>query len=214
MQVSEREHVSIRVHAGRRCTVCDHDGVVSINRLIAEGKTSNRQIAIQFELSQAAVHRHGRDHVPATLRAAIKRREQAEGKAVVAIADRVADQKTAVADEFLDDIEYSKRMAKAGVERCMTGVIDPETELVTPTPIDEFRLAPGFLASLDRANALLGQATGRLNQAPQITGGIHLSVILPRAIETAPQQLPDQANQQVIDVQVEQAALPEPLTHE
>lgn len=181
-----------------RCKVCESDALPTINRIIAEGKTANRKIAVDYELSESSVWRHAKDHVPALLQAAIQRREATQVKQAVAATDRVTEQQTAVADEFLEDIQYSKRYAKLGVERCMATSTDPETGEAKPAPVEEFRLAPGFLASLDRANTLLGQATGRLNAAPTSVTHNHLSVIMPRAVEQQP-TLRDKVDLQLTD---------------
>ena len=174
------------LHRGRRCTVCDHAEIALINRIIAEGKTSDRIIANRYYLTQAAVFRHRQRHVPAYLERAIERKAAKESKSLADTVERAEALKAVVIDEFLDDIQYSKRMSKAGVERCMVGIIDPETEELKPTPLEEFRLAPGFLASFDRANTLLGQATGRLNQAPASITQNFLSVSIPRIVDQLP----------------------------
>ena len=50
----------------RSCTVCAHDEAHLINvELVAAG--GNRRIATQYGLSEAAVRRHRREHIPALL---------------------------------------------------------------------------------------------------------------------------------------------------
>ena len=172
--------------AGRRCTVCDCESRVVIDKMLAEGNQSYRNVAKQFGINPNAVWNHATKHLSKVLEAAIERKQQREAKSVVAVAEQATEARNAVADEFLEDIQYSKRFAKLGVERCMSTSPDPETGETKPAPIEEFRLAPGFLASLDRANTLLGQATGRLNQAAPTTVHNHLSVVIPRAVEQQP----------------------------
>jgi hypothetical protein len=50
----------------RTCTVCAHPEAFAINEAIAEGKTSNRAIASQFDLGREAIRRH-REHIPELL---------------------------------------------------------------------------------------------------------------------------------------------------
>ena len=191
--------------AGRRCTVCDHEAIVTINRLIAENRVSKSGIARDYAVSEDSVDRHAKNHIPAILSRAVERKQQKLADSMTAVVERATATQTAVADEFLEDIQYSKRFAKLGVERCMSGTVDPGSGEVAKTPIEEFRLAPGFLASLDRANSLLGQATGRLSQASAGSSSVNLVVVMPRAIDAAPHSLPPG---DVVDVQ----AISEPPT--
>jgi hypothetical protein len=50
----------------RRCTVCDHAEREAIDKALLGGE-SNRRIATQYSLSEAAVRRHKADHLPARL---------------------------------------------------------------------------------------------------------------------------------------------------
>jgi len=67
----------------RKCTICEHPQVDEINKLLLEG-VSLRDIARQYSVSRAALHRH-KDHIPADL---AKAREAKE----VAQADNLLDQ--------------------------------------------------------------------------------------------------------------------------
>jgi hypothetical protein len=51
---------------GRTCTVCTHDEHHQIN-LEVLNRVAYRRIATQYDLSEAAVRRHGRDHIPELL---------------------------------------------------------------------------------------------------------------------------------------------------
>jgi hypothetical protein len=51
---------------GRTCTVCTHDEHHQINLAIL-GRVAYRRIAAQHDLSEAAVRRHSRDHIPELL---------------------------------------------------------------------------------------------------------------------------------------------------
>ncbi len=51
---------------GRTCTVCSHEDVDEINKLLLSG-TSFRDIAGQFDLSKTALARHKEGHIPEML---------------------------------------------------------------------------------------------------------------------------------------------------
>lgn len=51
---------------GRTCTVCSHEGIEEINKLLLSG-TSFRDIAGQFNLSKTALARHKESHIPELL---------------------------------------------------------------------------------------------------------------------------------------------------
>ena len=76
--------------AGVRCKACDHPRLTEINKLIAEGKTSQRFIANQYGLTQGSIHRHKQNHLPKQLQRAVERRvRNAEDEVLdVAIATR------------------------------------------------------------------------------------------------------------------------------
>jgi N-acyl-D-amino-acid deacylase len=50
----------------RKCTVCEHEKVEEINRLLLKG-VSLRNIAKQYFVSAASLHRHKKGHLPAKL---------------------------------------------------------------------------------------------------------------------------------------------------
>jgi hypothetical protein len=51
---------------GRTCTVCTHDEHHQINLDVLD-RVAYRRIATQYDLSEAAVRRHSRDHIPELL---------------------------------------------------------------------------------------------------------------------------------------------------
>lgn len=51
----------------RVCTVCTHAECDVINRLLAAGESSNRRIATQYALTEAAIRRHKNDHIPVAM---------------------------------------------------------------------------------------------------------------------------------------------------
>ncbi len=47
----------------RPCSICSHDQSKSINRALVRGAESEREIASRFDVTQAAVDRHRRNHL-------------------------------------------------------------------------------------------------------------------------------------------------------
>jgi hypothetical protein len=83
---------------GRRCTVCVHPEVETINRMLVEGETY-QTISNRFGISNQAVGRHARNHLP---KAMLKAEEVKE---VVA------------ADNLLAEVEDLKRQAQVIKDR-------------------------------------------------------------------------------------------------
>ena len=85
----------------RKCTVCEHEKVEEINRLLLEG-VSLRDIAGQYSISKTALHRHKKDHLPAKL---VKAREARE----IAKADSLLDQVTELRDKALSILTKAEK---------------------------------------------------------------------------------------------------------
>jgi hypothetical protein len=77
----------------RKCTVCEHEKVEEINRLLLKG-VSLRNIAKQYFVSAASLHRHKKGHLPAKL---VKAQEARE----IAKADSLLDQVTELRNKAL-----------------------------------------------------------------------------------------------------------------
>jgi hypothetical protein len=85
----------------------------------------------------------------------------------------------------------------------------------------EFRDIGAMAPALNAAKSItemLGTADGELSQGPQITGGVHLSVIMPRMVEAAgsvgsPGSVGG-SHQPAIEGSCETVTLPEPPSHE
>jgi predicted DNA-binding protein YlxM (UPF0122 family) len=84
----------------RKCTVCEHEKVEEINRLLLEG-VSLRDIAGQYSISKTALHRH-KKHIPATLAKAQEAQE-------VARADNLLDQVTELRDKALSILDKAEQ---------------------------------------------------------------------------------------------------------
>ncbi len=93
----------------RKCTVCEHEKVEEINRLLLEG-VSLRNIAKQYFVSAASLHRHKEGHLPAKLVKAQEAQEIAKANnlldpvvglrdkalSILATAEQAGDLKTAL----------------------------------------------------------------------------------------------------------------------
>jgi transposase-like protein len=96
----------------RRCTVCDHPKRHSIDEALVSG-ASYRSVAKRFGLSESAVFRHKKEHLPAQL---LKAREVEE----VAQADDLLDQVRHLQAHALGILD---RAEKAGDLRTALGAI-------------------------------------------------------------------------------------------
>ena len=98
MQIEQSKADTVQSNSGVRCTVCDHPQRTAIDSLVAHGTASERIVATQFGLTQAAVHRHKVNHIPKTLQKAVERAEIKES------------------DEFLDHIRSMMAAGARGVQ--------------------------------------------------------------------------------------------------
>jgi lambda repressor-like predicted transcriptional regulator len=85
----------------RKCTVCEHEKVEEINRLLLKG-VSLRNIAKQYSVSAASLHRHKDGHLPAKL---VKAQEARE----IAKADTLLDQVAGLRDKALSILDKAEQ---------------------------------------------------------------------------------------------------------
>ena len=85
----------------RKCTVCEHEKVEEINRLLLEG-VSLRDIAGRYSVSKTALHRHKESHLPAELTKAQEARE-------IAKADSLLDQVIELRDKALSILDKAEQ---------------------------------------------------------------------------------------------------------
>ncbi len=97
---------------GMTCSVCTHEARQAVDHALVTGD-SNRVIASQYGLSQAAVGRHSQNHLPTMLVAATEAQDEAHGR-------RLLDQAQGLVDEALASMERSKA---AGKEKDVLGGI-------------------------------------------------------------------------------------------
>lgn len=150
------------------CTICRHPQRAAIDAAVASGLMSLRNIAKQFTVDHTAIHRH-KPHLSRRVANAVSRTEEKQ------------------ADEFLDGLHKSIKRMDRGVRHGLLaldeGLIEPELA---------YRLAPSFMAQALKARELLGNATGRLNQAAGTgTVNIALQLVIPRDLSpTVQSELP------------------------
>lgn len=223
MQVAESKANPQAIPRGIRCKVCDHESVTAINSLLATATLSNRRTATQFGLTEAAIRRHKENHLPARIARAAERKEAKED-------DQFLDSIKFLMDEsaqYVKDAHGAVKMQRVTVKQPLLVDNNPVTiqaldddgkplfdaagdavrvpVMVNGEEYREFRDVGAMAPAINAAKGvteLLGNATGRLNQAPQSTGNVYLSVIMPRAIEPGANQAPNQANQigDVVDI--------------
>ena len=85
----------------RKCTICEHPQVDEINKALLKG-VSLRNIAKQYFVSAASLHRHKEGHLPAKL---VKAREAQE----VTKADSLLDQVIELRDKALSILAKAER---------------------------------------------------------------------------------------------------------
>jgi len=85
----------------RKCTICEHEKVEEINRLLLKG-VSLRNIAKQYSVSAASLHRHKDGHLPAKL---VKAQEAQE----VTKADSLLDQVIELRDKALSILDKAEQ---------------------------------------------------------------------------------------------------------
>lgn len=66
------------------CTVCAHEKRREIDRLLTAGQGSNRRIATQYSVTEAAIRRHKAEHLPETLVRAEEAKEEAHAADLMA----------------------------------------------------------------------------------------------------------------------------------
>lgn len=221
--MAETKSDSQFVPTGRKCTVCEHPELKTINSLLADVSISNRGVAKQFGLNHVAIYRHAKTHLPKMVKAAVARRAEKEG-------DQFLDSIQFLMDEsaqYVKDAHGAVKMQRVTVKQPLVKegnpilvpaldqdgaplFTDAGDAVMVPVMVNgeeyrEFRDVGAMAPAINAAKGvteLLGNATGRLNQAPQSTGNVYLSVIMPRAIEPGANQAPNQANQigDVVDI--------------
>ncbi len=82
----------------RRCSICGHEKIEEINRLLLEG-VPLRNIAKQYSVSAASLHRHKGGHLPAKLVKAQEAREIAKADSLLAQVTELRDKALSILDK-------------------------------------------------------------------------------------------------------------------
>ncbi len=97
---------------GNTCSICKSEAKEAVDQALVAGE-SNRVIASQYGLSQAAVGRHSQNHLSATLVAAAEAQERAHG-------ENLLDRVNGLVDKAMASVE---RAEAKGDERAVQGGI-------------------------------------------------------------------------------------------
>ena len=138
---------------GNTCTVCTHEARQAVDQALVAGE-SNRVIASQHGLSQAAVGRHSQNHLSATLVAAAEDRELAHG-------GKLLDQVQSLVGKALGSLE---RAEGKGNEREVQGAIREARH-----SLELVGRLNGDLREANRANEPLTAVQVVLNMAERFT---------------------------------------------
>src|SRR5215210_6091611 len=89
----------------RRCTVCDHDEAHAINvALVAREKY--RTVADEYDLSETALKRHAKDHIPLILAKAKEANEEADADELLVELKGIRDALIRLSDLAEEDGDY------------------------------------------------------------------------------------------------------------
>src|SRR5262245_65354921 len=122
----------------RLCTICHHPDRSAIDKAIVS-QAPNRQIASLHGVSEAAIRRHARTHLPATLVKAAQVEAVAEAGDLLAQAERLQR-------EALGVLEAAKTDGNLG------GVLQASTAVALLASLAEHGHEPGSRASTCRAS--------------------------------------------------------------
>ena len=88
----------------RKCSVCRHPHVLTINELLTVGNVTGADLAKRHGLSEMAVSRHRKNCIGPAVKKAIARKESANGDRLLERVNRWAD----IADESLEETHKNK----------------------------------------------------------------------------------------------------------
>ena len=97
----------------RRCTVCDHPQREAIDKALVEGQSSNLALSALHGVSESALRRHKKRHVPASLALAQDAHEVAQADNLLDQLEGLRREAHAIKDLALGDSEY--RTALTGI---------------------------------------------------------------------------------------------------
>ncbi|MDI9457128.1 MAG: hypothetical protein WAQ32_08955 [Dethiobacteria bacterium] len=92
-----------KARTGRKCSICNHEKVDEINRLLLNG-TSYRNISEKFSVSAAALSRHKNQHIARALAKARGAKATVQGDSLLAHTQELQARETAQADGLLAQV--------------------------------------------------------------------------------------------------------------
>ena len=92
-----------KARTGRKCSICNHEKVDEINRLLLNG-ASYRNISEKFPVSAAALSRHKNQHIAKTLAKARGAKAVVQGDSLLAHTKELQARETAQADDLLAQV--------------------------------------------------------------------------------------------------------------
>lgn len=117
----------------RECTICAHPAAPAIDKAIVAG-IANRRIATQHGLSEAAVRRHSKEHLPLVIQAGAHATQpapnrRAEPTHAPALAAQVQHREQAAERHAIDvraELEWSLACVRKLLQACDEWLTDPE----------------------------------------------------------------------------------------
>ena len=97
----------------RRCTICDHDQREVIDAALIEGQSSNLALSALHGVSESALRRHKKRHLPEALAQAQDAHEVAQGDNLLAQLDGLRQEAHRIKDKAEKGADY--RTALAGI---------------------------------------------------------------------------------------------------
>lgn len=167
------------------CTVCQHSQRDIIDGILASGSMGRRTVANRFGLTDSAVQRHRANHLTQRMVKAVERRKDKADDVFMERHEHL----------FKEALQYVED-AKSAIKMQKVTVLIPDKETGKEHRAEEYRefrdvgaMAPA-LGAATALQRVLGDATGRFASANAVKAGdVHLHVVLPRAIDTAPSSI-------------------------
>lgn len=153
----------------RACTVCTNPKRRDIDAALTGGSASNRRIAAQFGVSEQAIRRHHKEHVPASLAQAAKAAEVTEATTLLEQVSHLRDRSLRLLSRAEDagDLRTALqgiREARACVELLaeVEGKLDRRTTVNIAMSTDWIEIRSVLLTSLEPFPEARQQVVGSL----------------------------------------------------
>jgi len=184
--------------AGSRCTVCDHPKANQINKLLAEGKTSERSLAKRFDLNDTSIHRHKIKHLPNQLQRAIERRREREEDKTLQVAIANLEERLKAQDDRWERLKAVIERRAAGMvseegieeaEGTSTGLLVRKVKNVDGELVYEYAVDTGLLKEMRELERQVSQETGQFGESGHGKGSGPVVVIVQPRIDRDPNEV-------------------------